>query len=57
MVIAFKRAIGPVEFPPSGDDPLRSGDSVILLGRHDQLDDFRRTFCPKLAGDQPPKDS
>ena len=51
MVIAIKRASGPVEFPPSGDDPLLTGDSIILLGRREQLDQFRNTFCPSLNED------
>ncbi|RUL88175.1 potassium channel family protein [Tautonia sociabilis] len=51
MVIAIKRAAGPVEFPPSSDQPLRAGDSIILLGRREQLDQFRITFSPSMRED------
>lgn len=46
MVIAVKRASGRVEFPPSGDEPFRAGDSIVVLGRREQLDQFRAAFCP-----------
>ncbi|QDV33796.1 potassium channel family protein [Tautonia plasticadhaerens] len=51
MVIAIKRASGPVEFPPPGDESLRPGDGVILLGRREQLHQFRAAFCPAMTGD------
>jgi voltage-gated potassium channel len=44
MVIAIKRADGRVEFPPSGDNPLDPGDSIVLLGRRANLDQFREKF-------------
>ncbi len=44
MVIAIKRADGGVEFPPSGDQPLSPGDSIVLLGRRASLDQFRERF-------------
>ena len=44
MVIAVKRADGRVEFPPSGDEPLADGDSIVLLGRRSNLDHFRKLF-------------
>lgn len=48
MVIAIKRASGSVEFPPPGDESLRAGDSVILLGRTEQLQQFRASYCPAM---------
>ena len=51
MVIAIKRTIGPVEFPPSGDKPLRPGDSLVLLGRHEQLEEFARTYCARHSAE------
>ena len=44
IVIAVKRADGTVEFPPSGDVPLSSGDSIVVLGRRANLDHFRQLF-------------
>ncbi len=44
MVMAIKRADGRVEFPPSGDQPLGPGDSIVLLGRRASLDQFRERF-------------
>ena len=46
IVIAVKRADGRVEFPPSGDEPLLSGDSIVVLGRRSNLDQFRKLFEP-----------
>jgi voltage-gated potassium channel len=45
IVIAVKRADGRVEFPPSGDEPLMDGDSIVVLGRRSNLDQFRKVFC------------
>jgi voltage-gated potassium channel len=44
IVIAVKRADGHVEFPPSGDEPLDAGDSIVVLGRRSNLDQFRKLF-------------
>ncbi|MDR3633316.1 MAG: potassium channel protein [Isosphaeraceae bacterium] len=44
IVIAVKRADGRVEFPPSGDEPFVHGDSIVVLGRRANLDQFRRQF-------------
>jgi voltage-gated potassium channel len=44
IVIAVKRADGRVEFPPSGDEPFAPGDSIVLLGRRSNLDQFRQEF-------------
>ncbi len=42
IVVAIKRADGRLEFPPSGDEILEAGDSVVVLGRRDKLDQFRQ---------------
>ena len=44
IVIAIKRRDGHVEFPPSGDHPFEPGDSIVLLGRRTNLDQFREKF-------------
>jgi len=44
IVVAIKRADGRLEFPPSGDESLAAGDSLVLLGRRTNLDHFRREF-------------
>ena len=44
IVMAVKRRDGRVEFPPSGDEPFASGDVIVLLGRHANLEQFRREF-------------
>jgi voltage-gated potassium channel len=44
IVIAVKRADGRVEFPPSGDEPFARGDSIVVLGRRTNIDQFRRQF-------------
>jgi voltage-gated potassium channel len=44
IVIAVKRLDGRVEFPPSGDVPLDVGDSIVILGRRSNLDQFRTLF-------------
>jgi voltage-gated potassium channel len=44
QVIAVKRADGRVEFPPSGDEAFSPGDSIVILGRKSNLDEFRRQF-------------
>jgi voltage-gated potassium channel len=45
IVIAVKRADGRVEFPPTGDEPFVDGDSIVLLGRRANLDQFRHEFA------------
>ena len=45
MVIAVKRADGRVEFPPSGDEPLANDDSLVVLGRQSNLEQFRKLFA------------
>ena len=45
IVIAVKRADGGVEFPPTGDTPFAPGDSIVVLGRRSNLDQFRRHFA------------
>ena len=44
IVVAIKRADGRVIFPPSGDEILAPGDSVVFLGRRDNLEQFRQQF-------------
>jgi voltage-gated potassium channel len=44
IVVAVKRADGRVEFPPQGDEPFASGDSIVLLGRRANLIQFREEF-------------
>jgi voltage-gated potassium channel len=44
IVVAIKRADGRVEFPPSGDHPFEPGDGIVLLGRRENLDQFRQKF-------------
>jgi voltage-gated potassium channel len=44
IVIAVKCADGRVEFPPPGDVPLAQGDSIVVLGRRSNLDQFRTLF-------------
>jgi voltage-gated potassium channel len=41
IVVAIKRSDGRVEFPPSGDEIMAAGDSLVLLGRRQDLDKFR----------------
>jgi voltage-gated potassium channel len=44
IVIAIKRADGRLEFPPSGDEVLAPGDTIVILGNRADLDQFRRQF-------------
>ncbi len=44
LVMAVKRSDGRLEFPPGGDDPFEPGDSIVLLGRRANLDQFREEF-------------
>jgi voltage-gated potassium channel len=44
IVVAVKRGDGSVEFPPTGDLPFEAGDAIVLLGRRNNLDQFRREF-------------
>jgi voltage-gated potassium channel len=46
IVVAIKRVDGSVEFPPEGDALLGLGDSIVILGRRENLETFRRTFTP-----------
>ena len=45
----FNIPSGPVfgvhfKFPPGGDHPFTAGDSIVLLGRRANLDQFREKF-------------
>jgi voltage-gated potassium channel len=42
IVVAIKHSDGRVEFPAPADDVLRAGDSLVLLGRRENLDQFRQ---------------
>ncbi len=44
IVIAVKRADGHVEFPPTGSVPLAQADRIVLIGRRDNLDQFRAAY-------------
>src|SRR5262249_30562604 len=44
IVVAIKRSDGRVVFPPSGDELLAPGDSVVLLGQREHLDRFRKEY-------------
>jgi voltage-gated potassium channel len=44
IVVAIKRADGHVEFPPQGDEMLNSGDSIVILGRRDHINEFRNQY-------------
>jgi voltage-gated potassium channel len=42
IVVAIKRVDGRLDFPPSGDEVLSAGDSLVLLGRRENIDLFRQ---------------
>lgn len=44
IVVAIKRADGSVEFPPNADDLLALGDSIVILGRRENLESFQKEF-------------
>jgi voltage-gated potassium channel len=44
IVVAIKRVDGQLIFPPSGDEILAPGDSVVFLGRRANLVQFRLQF-------------
>lgn len=44
IVIAIKRADGRVEFPPTGDEPFGVDDKIVILGRRENLVQFREQF-------------
>jgi voltage-gated potassium channel len=44
IVVAIKRGDGQLVFPPSGDEVLAPGDSVVFLGKRENLDRFRQQF-------------
>jgi voltage-gated potassium channel len=45
IVIAVKRNDGRVEFPPTGNEAFALGDAIVVLGRHGNLEQFRREFA------------
>jgi voltage-gated potassium channel len=42
IVVAVKRGDGRLEFPAASDETLFAGDSLVVLGRREHLDQFRR---------------
>jgi voltage-gated potassium channel len=44
IVVAIKRGDGQLVFPPTGDEILAPGDSVVFLGRRENLERFRQQF-------------
>jgi voltage-gated potassium channel len=44
IVVAIKKADGRLDFPPSSEEILTPGDSVVFLGRRANLDQFRQQF-------------
>jgi voltage-gated potassium channel len=51
IVVAVKRADGQVMFPPQSDAPFEPGDTVVVLGRRSNLDQFRTEFRLPREGD------
>lgn len=49
IVVAIKRADGRLNFPPSGDEILAPGDSIVILGRRENLEMFRQQFLGKSS--------
>lgn len=47
VVVAIKRADGHVSFPPAADDRLEIDDTIVLLGRREGLDHFRKEYQTK----------
>jgi voltage-gated potassium channel len=47
IVVAIKRADGRLEFPPTGDEILAPGDSIVYLGRRANIDQFREQFLTR----------
>jgi voltage-gated potassium channel len=45
IVVAVKRSDGRVEFPPTGNEPFSPGDGIVVLGRHANIEQFRREFA------------
>ncbi len=41
IVVAIKRADGQLIFPPSGDETIEPGDTLVFLGRRSHLEQFR----------------
>lgn len=44
IVVAIKRADGRVDFPPSSEGIMAPGDTVVILGRRPNLDQFRQQY-------------
>jgi voltage-gated potassium channel len=50
IVIAIKRADARLEFPPSGDELISPGDSIVLMGQRPNLDQFREHYQANQGG-------
>jgi voltage-gated potassium channel len=50
MVVAIKRGAGHVEFPPASDAVFAPGDTIVLLGRQENLDQFSDEFRVRQDG-------
>lgn len=44
VVVAIKKGDGRVDFPPTGDEPMTEGDSIVLLGSRTKLDQFCKQY-------------
>ena len=44
IVIAIKRVDGRLEFPPTGDEIISPGDSIVLMGQRPNLELFREHY-------------
>jgi voltage-gated potassium channel len=47
VVVAIKRSDGHVSFPPASDDRLNVEDTIVLLGKREGLDHFRKEYQAK----------
>jgi voltage-gated potassium channel len=54
MAIAVKRHNGSLEFPPSPDTRLEGGDTLVVIGRRNQVDLFRTLF---ITGEEAARES
>jgi voltage-gated potassium channel len=49
IVVAIKYQNGAMDYPANNDHPLATGDVVVLLGRHSNLEAFREIYFDDLA--------
>ena len=50
IVLAIKRNDGRLEFPLSGDEIFAPGDSIVLMGQREKLQQFRDNFAASPTG-------